>query len=82
MWSPAVPAHRATCGCTVTLLEVGPPNTGDVISKGTLRKNHEGAGSASAFTALGWVGRRRGSKDFFFFFFFFLRKKAFLDKLT
>lgn len=67
MWSPAVPAHHAAHGRPVTLLEVGPPDTGDVIYKGTLRKNHKGAGTASAFTALGWVGPWGSSKGFFFF---------------
>ena len=69
MWSPAVPTHHAAHGRPVTLLEVGPPDTGDVIYNGTLRENHKGVGIASAFTALGWVGRRGSSKDFFSFFF-------------
>ena len=68
MWSPAVPTHHAAHGRPVTLLEVGPPDTGEVIYKGTLRENHNGAGIASAFTALGWVGRRGSSRIFFPFF--------------
>lgn len=68
MWSPAVPTHHAAHGRPVTLLKVGPPETGDVIYKGTLRENHKGVGIASAFTALGWVGRRGSSRIFFPFF--------------